>query len=387
MRAPSPGLPSFASPAFIAALALLVTNDFLLKPVFHNWATGKLSDFAGLFALAIFCATLSPRRRLFIGVVITAAFVFWKSGASQSLIDWVNGFAPFPVSRTVDYSDLWAVPAVGIGLWAARAIKPWPWPKAARVALGLFAAFAFTATSLPPPYAVHSTMELAKPSGAAASGIAVQAIFDDVAGKHALRCTICDPIGEGRVYTGSSAQTLTANFDEPTQTVYYRIVGPNDKRAAHKGVDRLSIDIRTALSNRFPELKLMAYVSGNGWADEPGLATTLTVHLDADELDVGADESAQRALSQIIEDTVREHELRIDASSLIYYAGKRMGPAYFDRELVLTAGPNSHASLGVSVTARSYAYEPMQQSLIAILKQRLDAAFGADRVTSSAPTE
>ena len=381
MRASPPRLASLASPALIAALVLLVTNDYFLKPMFHNWATGKLSDFAGLLALAIFCATFSPRRRLSIGVAITAAFAFWKSGLSQPLIDAFNGLAPFPVSRTVDYSDLSAVPVVWLGLWADRAIEPWPLPRTARLAVGVFALFAFTATSFPPPYSVHSTVELAQPGEAAPpNGAEVQTILDDVAAKHALHCTICDPLGEGRRYTGPSASTLTANFDEPTQTVYFRIVGANDKRAAHKEVDRLSIDIRTALGNRFPALKLTGYVSGNDPYGQ-GRGTTLTVRLDADTLDVAAAESAQRALSQIIEDTVRENGLRLDAGSLIYYAGKRVGPTLFERELTLMPRYNSHASFAVSVESRSDAYEPLQRSLAATLRQRLEAAFGADRVT------
>jgi hypothetical protein len=36
-------LEELPSPAFIASLALLVLNDFVLKPVFHNALTGKLS--------------------------------------------------------------------------------------------------------------------------------------------------------------------------------------------------------------------------------------------------------------------------------------------------------------------------------------------------------
>src|SRR5687767_12389116 len=57
MRVGSDRLESLPSPAFISAVALLVVNDFALKPLFHNVVTGKLSDFAGLFALTLFVAT------------------------------------------------------------------------------------------------------------------------------------------------------------------------------------------------------------------------------------------------------------------------------------------------------------------------------------------
>ena len=72
---PSPHrLESLASPAFIASLALLVINDAALKPLLHNAFTGKLSDFAGLFALTLFAATLWPRQRRLVGAAIAAAF-------------------------------------------------------------------------------------------------------------------------------------------------------------------------------------------------------------------------------------------------------------------------------------------------------------------------
>jgi hypothetical protein len=382
MHASPPRLPSLASPAFIAALALLVTNDFLLKPMFHNWTTGKLSDFAGLFALAIFCATFSPRRPLFIGVGITAAFAFWKSVASQPLIDWLNGFAPFPIARTVDYTDLWALPAVWLGLRAAHRIKPWPLPRVAELALALFATIAFTATStVRDYYAVRVTAEIAAPSSVTESNAtAVQTIFDEVASKHHLPCKVCDPLADGRVYS-DGAVTLTANFTDETQTVFFRIVGGR-RRSDGKSVDQFSMDIRAALGERFPDLKLTGYVAGRDFYGLlPVRFSTFTVHLDAANLDVGAAESAQRTLSQIVEDTVREHGLRIEKESTLYYAGKRTGTAPMERDLVLMPMSSSHQSLGVRVAAYSDAYEPLQRAVATTLEQRLDAAFGAERVT------
>jgi hypothetical protein len=367
---------------FVATLALLVSNDFLLKPMFHNWATGKVSDFAGLFALAIFCATSWPRRRWFLGVVITVAFAFWKSGASEPLIGWLNGFAPVPIARTVDYTDLWAVPAVWLGLWAAHKIEPWSPPRVAELALAVFATIAFTATSMPRNYhAVRVTAEIAAPSDVVEPhDTAVQTIFDEVAAKHHLHCTVCDPLAEGRVYNDGT-MTLTVNFDDKTQTVFFRIVG-GSKHADGKGVDQLSTDIRAALGERFPDLKLMGYVAGRESYDQPpARVTSFTVHLDAASLDVGAAESAQRTLSQIVEDTVREHGLRIDKESSLYHAGKRTGAAPIERELVLMTTSSTHQSLGVMVIARSDASEPLQRAVAATLEARLDSAFGAERVT------
>ncbi|MBW3554543.1 MAG: hypothetical protein KY466_13595 [Gemmatimonadetes bacterium] len=88
---------------------LLIVNDWILKPVYGNGFTGKLSDFAGLFAFGVFlCAVLPRRRRLVLGLV-AVAFAVWKSDLSQPLIDGWNALGLFRVGRTVDFSDLFAL--------------------------------------------------------------------------------------------------------------------------------------------------------------------------------------------------------------------------------------------------------------------------------------
>jgi len=42
------------SSGFLAGLSVLLVNDFVLKQIFHNWLTGKLSDLAGLFIFPMF---------------------------------------------------------------------------------------------------------------------------------------------------------------------------------------------------------------------------------------------------------------------------------------------------------------------------------------------
>src|SRR5688572_32924538 len=79
-----------SSPVFLGALALLLVNDFILKPTLHNWATGKLSDAAGLFAFTWFWMDFVPRQRIHVGLAIAAAFLFWKSPYSQPAIEVWN---------------------------------------------------------------------------------------------------------------------------------------------------------------------------------------------------------------------------------------------------------------------------------------------------------
>jgi hypothetical protein len=55
---------------------VLLLNDHVLKEAFHNWLTGKLSDFAGVAAFALFWCMLfpNPRRPILLGTA--AAFAF-----------------------------------------------------------------------------------------------------------------------------------------------------------------------------------------------------------------------------------------------------------------------------------------------------------------------
>ena len=99
----------FLSPLFIFSLFLLLLNDFLLKQQFHNFLTGKLSDFAGLFVFPLFFAAFFPKRKLAIYISTAILFIFWKSPYSQSLIDFWNSIMFFKIGRIVDYTDLLAL--------------------------------------------------------------------------------------------------------------------------------------------------------------------------------------------------------------------------------------------------------------------------------------
>src|SRR5687767_14998653 len=115
-----PRLELLASPVFVVSVALLVVNDFVLKATFHNGLTGKLSDFAGLAAFSLFGCALWPGRERIIALAVSVDFILWKSPYSQTLIDGINLFSPFPLSRTVDYTDLMALPVV----WLACHFAP-----------------------------------------------------------------------------------------------------------------------------------------------------------------------------------------------------------------------------------------------------------------------
>lgn len=148
-------------PAFLCALALLIANDAWFKTLFHNALTGKLSDFAGVFAFAYFWATLIGRREALVHVAVGIAFAWWKSAWSQPAIDAWNALGVWPVARVADLSDLMALAMLPLSWWRVRAprahsrdatrIEAMAGPTAAaKWAVAAVAVCAFTATSKAP---------------------------------------------------------------------------------------------------------------------------------------------------------------------------------------------------------------------------------------------
>lgn len=146
-------LKNLLSPIFIFCLVLLILNDFLLKATFHNVFTGKLSDFCGLFIFPIFWCALFPKFKSWIFILSGILFVFWKSEYSSGLIESVNTF--FPLQRTVDPTDLLALPVLLLG-WLHLKGKPQPalgkslLPRLATAFIAIVTIFSFCATSQRP---------------------------------------------------------------------------------------------------------------------------------------------------------------------------------------------------------------------------------------------
>ena len=135
-----------ASRGFLIALLVLLMNDFVLKEQFHNGLTGKLSDFAGLFAFPLFWAAFFPRRQTSIFVSTAVLFVFWKSAYSQSLIEEWNRLPLFGIGRTVDYSDLWALLILPLSYFYSNKFSAVQVPRRFIYLIAIVSIFAFTAT-------------------------------------------------------------------------------------------------------------------------------------------------------------------------------------------------------------------------------------------------
>jgi len=138
-RAESPALPigEALHPVALAAVVLLVVNDWLLKPHWHDAVTGRLSGVAGLvFAPVVLSAVVGlalhasarlgarvdpslSRARLVACVVATgagfAAVKLWPA-AGDALARAIGHGAEFYPDRT----DLYCLPALAVAWWIGR---------------------------------------------------------------------------------------------------------------------------------------------------------------------------------------------------------------------------------------------------------------------------
>ena len=109
-----------------AAVVLLVVNDHLLKGLFHNAVTGKLSDLAICFLVPLLVASTlgmlvdwPVRRRLRIGAAIGAAVfaLLEMSDVAAALFQAITRAVGLgPVVLTRDPGDLWALLCVPLSV-------------------------------------------------------------------------------------------------------------------------------------------------------------------------------------------------------------------------------------------------------------------------------
>jgi hypothetical protein len=137
-------------PLFIAAVLLLAINDWILKTTFHNFVTGKISDFAGLFAFPFFISTLSPSSKKQLHLLTAVLFIFWKSDLSQPIINLLNSIY-IPVNRTIDFGDNIALISVIFSYkFFNNCTQTYPGRPVFIKAITIVSCLAFMATSLPP---------------------------------------------------------------------------------------------------------------------------------------------------------------------------------------------------------------------------------------------
>ena len=136
------------TPAFLSSVLLLLINDHVLKQLFHNWLTGKLSDVAGLFAFTLFWLAVLPRtwsRKTLASIGVL--FIIWKTELSEPLLYFLNGLSPLSFDRIVDYTDLLALTALPLASWYTRTVKPLLFSQLAHTGVAALSLLAFVATS------------------------------------------------------------------------------------------------------------------------------------------------------------------------------------------------------------------------------------------------
>ena len=124
-------------PITLAAVVVLVVNDWVLKPRWHGAVTGKLSDVAGLvFAPVLLSAliglaldlaarlgarvdpSLSWRRLVTCCAATAAGFTLVKLCPAAAHV--VAGMIGHHAEFYPDWTDVLCVPAVGVALWIGR---------------------------------------------------------------------------------------------------------------------------------------------------------------------------------------------------------------------------------------------------------------------------
>ena len=134
----------------MASISLLLINDLYLKYEYHNYLTGKLSDFAGLFAFPFFFSSFFSKKIKPIYILSGILFVFWKSEFSQPIFDFAHSYG-IGIDRTVDYSDYMALIILPISYvyWKTNFKQTFRPNKIIKPTIITICCFAFIATSVP----------------------------------------------------------------------------------------------------------------------------------------------------------------------------------------------------------------------------------------------
>jgi hypothetical protein len=105
-------------PIALAAVIVLVVNDWVLKPRFAGALTGKLSDVAGLvFAPVVLSAAIGLVRRARITRFRLIACIA-ATGVGFAVLKLLpHGVALGPLRAVADPTDLFCLPALAIAWW------------------------------------------------------------------------------------------------------------------------------------------------------------------------------------------------------------------------------------------------------------------------------
>jgi hypothetical protein len=369
-----------ASPWVVLSVLVLLVNDWVLKPTFHNGLTGKLSDFAGILALTLVACAASQRFRWCSASFISAFFVYWKSSLSQPLISYLNQVLPFGIGRTPDYTDWVALPVVWIAAFYAPRLRV---PTASAYAKSCIAGFCIvtlTATSYLPQYTIRESGDIpvAPPASGEQSSRQLEQVVDRIAVRHGLQCTVCDSIVEGRVYRSpGTSLSLLARYDQPNSQVLYEVrtydVGRGE--TGPQQVDAVRTQLLEELRKAFPSMSIARAGIPSQRSISLGVSKRNSSTSYRDSQNHGDIEAAKRVVAEVATSLgLRKYE-----SSDVYYTGSLYGWPPYARELVVDVGVADDPLVMVRVTRSSDRYADMQQKLATEIERRLKEQFGSSR--------
>lgn len=377
-----------ASPAFIASLLLLVVNDWIFKSQLHSWLTGKLSDLAGLAAISLFACAFFPTRKSLVAALITVGFIYWKSPYSKPMIDLANSYSPYWIGRTVDYTDLVALPVIWLVCFLApkmRGPSTRVWMQSPLAAVSLVA---FTGTTFINTHLVRETAQLPLPEGKDALARMekeLQGVLDALAANYKLDCSICEPLSTGRLYKDRrlheggwpTGLSLMARLDQDKGELLYdiRVADLNRKPSEPERVDALRDTLEKELRARFAALRIER-------ASTPSRDKIDVVAYKRNRFTSYRDAENQRDYERgmaLVKEAATKFNLKHSEVFGYHYLGNLLGPNSFDRELVVQVGIADSPLIIVAIYRASERYADLQESLARDIEQRFRAEFGDDR--------
>lgn len=248
---------------FLAALTILLLNDFWLKSQFPGLVTGKLSDFAGIAMIALPLLAAIPRHARAIYLAIAGAFLWWKSPLSDPFIAFANDLLPYTIGRIVDYTDLFALLVLPFCSLMTRdlRVEPGRLRRVLAIPVMAVAVFATAATSMPPPPHMEITIRTIDPEVALDRAVAVDTI-EFVMKASRVPCIECAQRGSKGTY-GHEEISVVYYFPSP-ESVYLRITWYNDMwgRGEERRAERVKAALKAEFTKRFKGLEAIEPLRG-----------------------------------------------------------------------------------------------------------------------------
>ena len=253
---------------FLLSLAVLISNDLYLKSAFPGWLTGKLSDVAGIYLLALLATAASPGRRLSSAATLALGFLYWKSPLSQWFIDTVNSVRLVQIGRVVDYSDLLALAAIPIA-WttvshgAARSRKL-PSRRFLSIPVAAITVLAVSGTSVLMPIGEYSIRN--SDNEDRVDETAFVAAIERVAAKYELQCENCEATKDEAFYFNEDMD-FSYSIDEASNGVRFRVRVTKMKgfilpKPDYGLFDRFMRDLKLELGKLSPSMEFVQSLSG-----------------------------------------------------------------------------------------------------------------------------